>query len=96
MWHIKIRFKNYLNESGENKNEMMKLAIDIQLNGDVALTPVFPVDDKKYNKEELDNLSNAHRKKIELSDEILVVDVNGYIGESTKNEIDYACKLNKK
>ena len=41
-------------------------------------------------------LDELHLRKIELSDEILVLNVNGYIGESTKNEIHHAESLCKK
>ena len=41
-------------------------------------------------------LKNEHFRKIELSDEIMVVNVNNYIGYSTNLEIDYTKKLNKK
>jgi len=41
-------------------------------------------------------LDEIHFRKIDLSDEIFVVDVNGYIGKSTRNEINYAKKLGKK
>ncbi|KKL27558.1 hypothetical protein LCGC14_2383980 [marine sediment metagenome] len=37
----------------------------------------------------------VHFKKIELADEIQVINVNNYIGESTTNEIKHANKLNK-
>lgn len=40
-------------------------------------------------------MNKVHFDKILLSDEILVLNVGGYIGESTKNEINYAIK-NKK
>lgn len=36
-----------------------------------------------------------HLRKIEMSDEIFVVDVNGYVGSSTSNEIAHATKLGK-
>ena len=36
-----------------------------------------------------------HIEKIKMSDAILVVDVNGYIGSSTKNEIEFAKSLGK-
>jgi len=36
-----------------------------------------------------------HYKKIKLSDAILVVDVDGYIGSSTSKEIEYAKSLIK-
>lgn len=45
------------------------------------------------HKEQLDRL---HKEKIAMSDYILVLDVNGYIGESTRSEIEYAEKLQKK
>ena len=35
-------------------------------------------------------LDELHLKKIDLADEILVLNKNGYIGESTKCEIKYA------
>ena len=40
-------------------------------------------------------LDELHKRKIDLADEILVINVGGYIGSSTKSEIDYAIKLNK-
>ena len=43
----------------------------------------------------LEKLKKAHFKKIEISDAILVVNVNNYIGKSTNLEIEYAKKLNK-
>ncbi len=38
-------------------------------------------------KEKLDEL---HKRKIDLADEILVLNVDGYVGESTRSEIEYA------
>jgi hypothetical protein len=35
-------------------------------------------------------LDELHRRKIDLADEVYVVNVGGYIGESTTGEIDYA------
>ena len=39
-------------------------------------------------------MDELHLRKIDLADEIFVVDCKGYIGSSTKNEIVYACKRN--
>jgi hypothetical protein len=36
-----------------------------------------------------------HLRKIDLADEVLVLDIGGYIGESTRNEIDYATRTGK-
>lgn len=41
-------------------------------------------------------LDDMHLRKIDLADEILVINVGGYIGESTRREIDYATKTGKK
>lgn len=45
--------------------------------------------------EQKDIFDALHFDKIKLADEVLVLDVNGYIGESTQKEIDYAKKINK-
>ena len=44
------------------------------------------------DKELLDEL---HLRKIDLADEILVLDVDGYTGKSTMDEMRYARKLGK-
>ncbi len=41
-------------------------------------------------------LDELHKRKIELADEILVINVNGYVGQSTSLEILYAMKLHKR
>ena len=41
-------------------------------------------------------LDDIHKRKIDMSDEIFVINVGGYIGESTKSEIEYAKLTNKK
>lgn len=41
-------------------------------------------------------LDELHKRKIDLSDEILVLNVGGYIGQSTANEIAYAANTGKR
>ncbi len=41
-------------------------------------------------------LDDMHKRKIDLADEIFVINPNGYIGESTKSEIKYAKMKHKK
>ncbi|MES5824853.1 hypothetical protein [Streptomyces sp. RG80] len=43
-------------------------------------------------KQQLDEL---HRRKIDLADEVLIVNPGDYIGDSTRSEIDYARSLGK-
>lgn len=40
-------------------------------------------------------LDELHKHKIDLCDEILVLNVGGYVGESTRSEINYARSKNK-
>ena len=40
-------------------------------------------------------LDDMHKRKIDMADEIFVINVGGYIGESTRSEIEYAIKTNK-
>ena len=78
------------------QKEMMTVSEKMALEGYCILTPVYPVSDKmKRTKEKLIKLKESHFKRIELSDAVLVVNINSYIGDSTKLEIDYAKKLGK-
>jgi len=40
-------------------------------------------------------LDELHKRKIDLADRVLVLNVGGYVGESTRSEIEYAEKLGK-
>jgi len=57
----------------------------------VILYPI--IDERGLNKEEL---MDIHRHKIDRADSIIVVDVDGYVGESTREEITYALTRGKK
>jgi hypothetical protein len=41
------------------------------------------------------SLDELHKRKIDLCDEILVLNVGSYIGESTRSEIEYAAAAGK-
>ncbi len=78
------------------QKEMMIVAEKMALKGNCILTPVYQVLKSEERTEiELLNLKEEHFKRIELADSILVVNVNNYIGNSTKSEIEYAKKLEK-
>lgn len=78
------------------QKEMMTVAEKMALEGYCILTPVYPVlEYMKATEEQLIKLKEAHFRRIKLSDAILVVNVNNYIGESTNLEIEYAKKLGK-
>ena len=47
-------------------------------------------DDVELSEEVKQMLDDMHKRKIDMADEIFVINVNGYIGNSTKSEIKYA------
>lgn len=78
------------------QKEMMDIAEKLSLKGNCILTPVYPVlENCERTEKQLEKLKEAHFKRIELSDAILVVNVDNYIGKSTNLEIEYARKLQK-
>lgn len=78
------------------QKEMMIVAEKMALEGNCILTPVYPIlKGSEKTDEQLKKLKEAHFKRIELSDAILVINKNNYIGDSTKLEIEYARKLEK-
>lgn len=43
-----------------------------------------------FTEEQKEMLDDMHKRKIDMADEIYVINKNGYIGSSTKSEIEYA------
>lgn len=52
-------------------------------------------DDEVWTSDTKEMLDNMHKRKIDMADAIYVINVGGYIGESTRSEIDYAEKNGK-
>ena len=79
------------------KKEMVDIAEKLTLKGNCVLMPneLSKSNKDDYSQEEALMIDKMHKKKIKLSDAILVVNVDGYIGNSTKSEIEYAKSLNK-
>lgn len=74
--------------------QMKKVAVILEVKNKYIVIQCVYTDDK-LNKEEQNILSELHYKKIDISDAIYVVNVNGYIGSSTIKEIQYAKTLGK-
>ena len=53
-------------------------------------------DDEVWTEGTKAMLDDMHKRKIDMADEIYVINVGGYIGESTRSEIEYARKNGKK
>lgn len=79
------------------KQQMIEVAEKLTLEGNCVLMPneLTRPDKESYSQSETLMFDKMHKEKIKLSDAILVVDVNGYIGSSTKSEIEFAKQLGK-
>lgn len=80
------------------KDIFLKVQENLTLKGNIVFMPNFFTNIKKEEirldaKKMLDEM---HKQKIDMSDEIYVINLNGYIGESTKSEIEYAKTKDKK
>ena len=91
--------------SSRFKEDFLRLQRELTLAGNIVLSlPFFShADGKKlFNSRSTEDferltemLDEMHRQKIDMADEIFVVNVDGYIGKSTKKEIEYAQSQNK-
>ena len=87
------------------KNEFLKVQKDLTLQGNIVIsvglfghsgdTEVWENMDEGTRTKTKEMLDDMHKRKIDMADEIFVINVGGYIGESTKSEIEYAKGLNK-
>lgn len=82
------------------KDEFVKANEELTLQGNIVISVgLFGHADNKYatilTDEVKTMLDEIHKRKIDLSDGIFVINVGGYIGNSTKSEIEYAIKTGK-
>jgi len=85
------------------KQQFEEVNKQLTLRGDIVLSVgVFghqlPMEEQKSifaNTSVKENLDQLHLDKIDMSDAIMVINVDGYIGHSTQKEINYANKHNK-
>lgn len=69
----------------------------LTLQGNIVISVAFFEQSEGFEitEEQAELLGNLHFRKIDISDEIFVIDVNGYIGNSTRKEIEYAGEKGK-
>lgn len=70
----------------------------LTLQGNIVISLAFFEQSEgiEITKEQSELFGEIHFRKIDMSDEIFIIDVDGYIGSSTKKEIEYAIKNGKK
>ena len=77
------RFKDAFMEAQKQLTLLGNIVISVGLFGHSG-------DDEVWTEGTKAMLDDMHRRKIDMSDEIYVINVGGYIGESTRSEIEYA------
>lgn len=75
------------------KDDFLRMNRMLSLAGYIVLMPAFSYGESSENVTEY--LEKLHRDKINLSDKICVINTDGYIGESTRKEIEYAKRNDK-
>lgn len=69
------------------------LSIGCDMRSDADVFGGMDEDELTYIKAKLDEL---HKRKIDLADEVLILNVGGYIGSSTRSELEYALAHGKR
>ena len=75
------------------KDKFIKAQKELTLKGYIVISPCLFAhsgDKDALNNDIREMLDDMHKRKIDMSDAIMVIDVGDYIGESTKKEIEYA------
>lgn len=68
---------------------VLSIGCDFKSDKDLMLAGELTDEDKK-------RVDELHLRKIDLADEVLILNVEGYIGQSTLRELIYAVKHNKR
>ena len=78
------------------EKEMKDIAFKLETEkGYNIIQCTYNENNSELNFDTAERLVDAHYKKIDMSDGIYVVNIDGYIGKSVRNEIDYARKNGK-
>jgi hypothetical protein len=70
--------------------EFERLEAELTLAGHVVLSPAALDPSRELDPEERARLGRIHLQKVAMADEVLVVNVGDYVGESTGREIEHA------
>ena len=87
------------------KEEFMQAQKDLTLKGNIVISvglfghsgdsEVWENMDEGTLTKTKEMLDDMHKRKIDMADEIFVINVNNYIGNSTRSEIEYARETGK-
>ncbi len=84
------RFKDAFMEAQKRLTLEGNIVISVGLFGHAGDAEVWENMDEGTLTKTKEMLDDMHKRKIDMADEIYVINVGGYIGSSTKSEIEYA------
>ncbi|MEG1459339.1 MAG: hypothetical protein RR056_01950 [Acetivibrio sp.] len=84
------RFKNEFMEAQKQLTLQGNIVISVGLFGHSGDGEVWENMDEGTLTKTKEMLDDMHKRKIDLADGIFVINVGGYIGDSTRSEIAYA------
>ena len=84
------RFKDAFMEVQKRLTLERCIVISVGLFGHAGDAEVWDGMDEGTLSATKEMLDDMHKRKIDMADEIYVIDVGGYIGDSTRSEIAYA------
>jgi hypothetical protein len=89
------RFKDKFYEVQKRLTLEGNIVISVGLFGHSGDSEVWDGMDEGTLSKTKEMLDDMHKRKIDMADSIYVINVGGYIGESTRSEIEYAKAHNK-
>lgn len=84
------RFKDEFMEAQKQLTLGGNIVISVGLFGHAGDAEVWENMDEGTLTKTKEMLDDMHKRKIDMADEIFVINVGGYIGSSTRSEIEYA------
>lgn len=75
------------------KDEFLRVQKELTLKGNIVISVGLfghSGDNEVWTEGTKEMLDDMHKRKIDMADEIYIINVGGYIGSSTKSEIEYA------
>lgn len=89
------RFKDAFMEAQKRLTLEGNIVISVGLFGHSGDDEVWDGMDEGTLSKTKEMLDDMHKRKIDMADEIYVINVGGYIGDSTRSEIEYATAAGK-
>ena len=89
------RFKDQFMEAQKRLTLEGCIVISVGLFGHAGDAEVWEGMDEGTLTRTKEMLDDMHKRKIDMADELFVINVGGYIGSSTRSEIEYAQRTGK-